>query len=91
MTKTELISEISQKTALSKKDSESALNSIIDTISSALVNGDKVQLTGFGVFEVKERAERIGRNPRTKEEITIPASKTPVFKAGKALKDAVNK
>ena len=91
MTKTELISEISQKTALSKKDSESALNSIIDTIRSALVNVDKVQLTGFGVFEIKERAERIGRNPRTKEEITIPASKTPVFKAGKALKDAVNK
>lgn len=73
MAKTELISEISQKTALSKKDSESALNSIIDAISSALVNGDKVQLTGFGIFGVKERAERIGRNPRTKEETTIPA------------------
>lgn len=91
MTKTELISEISQKTALSKKDSERALNSILDTISSTLVNGDKIQLSGFGIFEVKERAERIGRNPRTKEEITIPASRTPVFKAGKALKDAVSK
>lgn len=91
MTKTELINEISKKTALSKKDSENVLNSIVDTISTALVNGDKVQLTGFGFFAVKDRAERIGRNPRTKEEITIPASKTPVFKAGKVLKDAVYK
>ncbi len=89
MNKTELISAISEKSGLSKKDSEKALSAAVESISDALVSGDKVQLVGFGVFEVKNRAARMGRNPKTKEAIKIPASKTPVFKAGKALKDAV--
>ena len=72
-------------------DSEKAVNAAFDAITEALVAGDKVQLVGFGAFEVKARAERIGRNPRTKEEIKIPASKVPVFKPGKALKDTVSK
>ena len=89
MNKTELISAIAEKSGLSKKDSEKALSAAVDSISDALVAGDKVQLVGFGVFEVKSRAARMGRNPKTKEAIKIPASKTPIFKAGKALKDAV--
>ena len=89
MNKTELINAVAETSGLTKKDSEVALNAILDTIQSAMKNGDKVQLVGFGSFEVKERAARTGRNPRTKEVVEIPASKVPVFKAGKALKDAV--
>ena len=91
MNKTELIAAAADKAGLSKKDTEKAVTAAIDAITEALVKGDKVQLVGFGAFEVKERGERIGRNPQTKEEIKIPASKAPVFKAGKALKDAVAK
>ena len=91
MNKTELIAAAADKAGLSKKDTEKAVTAALDTITEALVKGDKVQLVGFGAFEVKERGERIGRNPQTKEEIKIPASKAPVFKAGKALKDAVAK
>lgn len=89
MNKTELISAIAEKSGLSKKDSEKALGATLDAIAGALKNGDKVQLVGFGVFDVKSRAERTGRNPRTKETITIPASKVPQFKAGKSLKDSI--
>ena len=91
MTKTDLIGAVAKKTGLSKKDSEKAVVALIDSISEALVAGEKVQLVGFGTFEVKERGERKGINPRTKEEITIGASKLPAFKAGKVLKDAVSK
>ena len=89
MNKAELINAAAEKADLSKKDTEAAINAAIEVISAALADGDKVQLVGFGAFEVKKRAERIGRNPKTKESIKIPASKVPVFKAGKALKDAV--
>ncbi len=91
MNKTELVSAVAEKAALSKKDAEKVINATIDAITAALKKGDKVQLVGFGAFEVKSRAARQGRNPRTKETITIPASKSPIFKAGKALKDAVAK
>ena len=91
MNKAELINAVAEKAGLSKKDTETAVNAVIDVIAAALAEGDKVQLVGFGAFEVKARAERIGRNPKTKEQISIPASKVPVFKAGKALKDAVAK
>lgn len=91
MNKGELVAKIAEKSGLSKKDSEKALAAALDAITEAMVAGDKVQLVGFGVFETKERAERTGRNPRTKEEIVIPASKAPQFKAGKALKEAVAK
>lgn len=91
MNKTELIAAAAEKAGLSKKDTEKVVNATFDAITEALAQGDKVQLVGFGAFEVKERGERIGRNPQTKEEIKIPASKAPVFKAGKALKDAVAK
>ena len=91
MNKAELIEAVAAKSALSKKDAEAAVNATVEAIKEALKAGDKVQLVGFGAFEVKTRAARQGRNPRTKETITIPASKSPVFKAGKALKDAVNK
>ncbi|MEF9983182.1 MAG: HU family DNA-binding protein [Oscillospiraceae bacterium] len=91
MTKTELISAVAQKSELSKKDSEKAVLAVIDSITEALASGDKVALVGFGTFEVKERAERKGVNPRTHEEITIAASKLPSFKAGKALKESVAK
>lgn len=91
MTKAELINVVAQKTELSKKDSEKAVSAVVDAITEALVSGDKVSLVGFGTFEVKERGERKGINPRTKEEITIAASKLPCFKAGKALKDSVSK
>ena len=84
MNKMELISAIAEKAELSKKDAEKALTAVVESISEALQTGDKVQLIGFGSFEVKNREARIGRNPKTKEEIRIPASKTPVFKAGKA-------
>lgn len=91
MNKAELVSAVAEKTGMSKKDSEKAVNAAFDTITEALAAGDKVQLVGFGAFEVKERGARIGRNPKTKEEIQIPASRVPVFKAGKALKDVVAK
>ena len=91
MNKAELINAVAEKADLSKKDCEAAVNAAIDVITAALANGDKVQLVGFGAFEVKTRAERVGRNPKTREEISIPATKVPVFKAGKALKDAVSK
>ena len=89
MNKTELIAEVAKKCGMSKKDAEKAVTTTFDTITEALSQGDKVQLVGFGSFEVKSRAARTGRNPRTKEVVEIPASKVPVFKAGKALKDAV--
>ena len=91
MNKAELISAVAEKTGLSKKDSEKAINATFDAITVSLEAGDKVQLVGFGVFEVKERSARIGRNPKTKEEIQIPASRVPAFKAGKVLKDSVGK
>ncbi len=89
MNKTELVAAVAEKTALSKKDSEKALNAVIEAIKETLAAGNKVQLVGFGTFEVRERGERKGRNPQTKEEITIAASKTPVFKAGNPFKEAV--
>lgn len=91
MNKTELVAAIAEKAELSKKDAEKALAAFTDIVADTLKNGDKIQLVGFGTFEVTERAERIGRNPKTKEEMIIEASKAPKFKAGKALKDAVNK
>ena len=91
MNKAELIATVAEKTGLSKKDSEKAVNAAFDAITEALVAGDKVQLVGFGAFETKERSARVGRNPKTKEEIQIPASRVPAFKAGKALKDAIAK
>ena len=90
MNKSELVNAIAAKSGLSKKNSEAALNAMLSAVEEALVAGEKVVLVGFGTFEVKQRAERKGRNPQTKEEITIPASKAPVFKAGKGLKDKVN-
>ncbi len=91
MNKAELIAAVAEKAGLSKKDSEAAVTAALDVITAALQEGDKVQLVGFGSFEVKPRAARTGRNPKTKEAIEIPASKVPVFKAGKALKDIVAK
>ena len=91
MNKVELIAEVAVKAGLSKKDSEKAVNAALDTITASLQGGEKVQLVGFGVFDVKERGVRMGRNPKTKEEIEIPASRVPQFKAGKALKEAVDK
>ena len=90
MNKTDLVSAVAEKAGLSKKDSEKAINAVVDSIIDALKSGDKVQLIGFGSFEVKSRAERTGRNPRTKETIKIPAAKLPQFKAGKAFKDAIS-
>ena len=89
MNKAELIEAIAKKAELSKKDSEKALNAAIEAITAALKDGDKVSMVGFGTFETKTRAARVGRNPKTKAEIEIPASRVPGFKAGKALKDAV--
>ena len=91
MNKSELIAAVVEKTGLSKKDAEKAIKAFEEVVTEELVKGGKVQLVGFGTFEVTERAERIGRNPKTKEEMIIEASKAPKFKAGKALKDAVNK
>lgn len=91
MNKTELIAAVAEKAGMSKKDSEKAVNAVFETITAALTAGDKVQLVGFGSFDVKERAAHIGRNPQTKEEIEIPASRVASFKVGKALKDAVAK
>jgi len=90
MNKTELILSISEKAGISRKDAEKALNAAVETITEALAREEKVQIVGFGSFETKFRPERLGRNPRTKEDVIIPASKAPAFKAGKALKDAVN-
>jgi len=89
MNKAELVSAAAEKAELSKKDMEAALNAALEVITEALVQNDKVQLVGFGSFESKLRAARTGRNPKTGEEIKIPASRAPVFKPGKALKDAV--
>ena len=91
MNKAELINAAAAASDVSKKDAETVITAALDAITAALQEGEKVQLVGFGSFEVKKRAERIGRNPKTKESIQIPASKVPVFKAGKALKDAVAK
>ncbi len=91
MNKTELIAAVAEKAGLTKKDAERVVNATVETITEALCKGDKVQLSGFGIFEVKAREARVGRNPRTKETIQIPASKLPAFKASKTLKDAVAK
>ena len=90
MNKTELVAAIAEKAELSKKDSEKALKAFIDVVTEELKKGEKIQLVGFGTFEVTERAAREGRNPLTGEKMQIKASKAPKFKAGKALKDAVN-
>lgn len=90
MNKQELVTAMAERAELTKKDTESALKAFLDTVTEELVKGEKVQLTGFGTFEVTNRAERQGRNPSTGEVITIAASKAPKFKAGKSLKDAVN-
>ena len=90
MNKSELISSMAEKSKLTKKDTETILNAFIESIEETLEKKEKVQLIGFGTFEPRNRAARIGRNPRTKEEISILASTVPVFKAGKALKDIVN-
>ena len=91
MNKGELINAIATKTGASKKETEESLNAILDVIKDSLVKGDKVQLVGFGSFEVRKRAARKGKNPQTGSEMIIPACKAPSFKAGKALKDIVNK
>ena len=91
MNKSDLIAALAAKTGSTKKDAEATLNAFVDVVTETLVKGDKVQLVGFGSFEVRKRAARKGRNPQTKEEIKIPASKAPVFKAGKDLKYLVNK
>ena len=91
MNKAELIAAMSAKTGETKKAAEASVDAVVSVIKEALMEGEKVQLVGFGSFEVRKRAARKGRNPQTKEEIKIPASKAPVFKAGKALKDLVNK
>ena len=90
MNKTELIAAVAEKAELSKKDADKAVKAFTDVVSEELVNGGKIQLVGFGTFEVSERAAREGRNPKSGEVMNIPASKTPKFKAGKALKDMVN-
>ncbi len=91
MNKAELITAVAQKTGLSRKNSEKAVCAVFDTIADNLKNGEKVQVVGFGAFEVKQRAAHIGRNPRTKEEVRIPATSVPAFRAGKALKDEISK
>ena len=91
MNKGELIAKIAEESKLTKKAAEAALDAFVSSVEGALKKGEKVQLVGFGTFEVRQRAARKGRNPQTKSEIKIPASKAPVFKAGKALKETVNK
>jgi DNA-binding protein HU-beta len=91
LNKAELVSAVAEKADMSKKDAEKAVSAVFATIEQSLAQSEKVQLVGFGTFEVKDRAARTGRNPQTKEEIQIPAAKVPGFKAGKALKDAVQK
>jgi len=88
--KAELVAAVAEKSELTKKDAEKAVNALVASVTEALKNGDKVQVVGFGTFEVRQRAAREGLNPATKEKIQIPATKAPVFKAGKALKDSVN-
>lgn len=90
MNKQELITSMAEKTSLNKANSEKALNAFIESVQEALANGEKVQLIGFGTFETKERAARVGLNPRTKERIDIPAKKVPSFKAGKEFKEKIN-
>lgn len=90
LNKGELIASVAEKAELSKKDADKVVAAVLDSVSDALVAGDKVQIIGFGTFEVRERASRVGRNPKTGEELKISASKVPAFKAGKALKDKVN-
>ena len=90
MNKAELIAQVANRAGMTRKDAEVAVTSVIDIITEKLKDGEKVQIVGFGTFEVKERAERIGRDPRTNDEINFEASKAPAFKAGKVLKDAVN-
>lgn len=91
MNKTELIAATAEKAGITKKDAERVLNAAIDSITAAMVAGDKVQVSGFGIFEVRNRDARVGRNPHTKQTIKIPATRVPAFKASKALKDAVAK
>ena len=91
MNKTELVTAAAEQTGMTKKDTEKALNAAFDVIASALSKGEKVQVSGFGIFEVKEREARMGRNPRTGEAMEIAASRTPTFKASKTLKDALDK
>ncbi len=91
MNKAELIAAVAERTGLTKKDSERAVNATFQAITDTIETGEKVQLVGFGVFDVKRREARVGRNPKTKEEIQIPASRVPVFKAGKALKEIIDK
>ena len=91
MNKTELIAAVAEKSGLSKKDADNAVNYMLDAVVETLAQGDKVQIVGFGTFEVRSRSERQGRDPRTNNPITIPASKSPAFKAGKAFKDAVDR
>ena len=91
MNKTELIAAVAEKTGLTKKDADRVIAATFETISNAMAEGDKVQVSGFGIFDVKKREARTGHNPRTKEAIEIPASKQPAFKAAKALKDAIAK
>ncbi|MBQ9964484.1 MAG: HU family DNA-binding protein [Clostridia bacterium] len=91
MNKVELVAAVAEKANLSKKDADKAVAAVLDAVKEAVAKGDKVSLIGFGTFEVRARAARTGRNPQTKQTITIPASKAPVFKAGKAFKDAVAK
>lgn len=91
MNKAELITSMAEKSKLTKKDAELALKALIESVEESLEKGEKVQLVGFGTFEIRERAAREGRNPRTKEVINIPATTVPVFKAGKEFKDKVNK
>ena len=91
MNKTELIAAVAEKTGMTKKDAERVINATLETVTASMAAGDKVQISGFGIFEVKAREARVGRNPRTKETIQIPATRLPAFKASKALKDAVAK
>ena len=89
MNKTELVAAVAEKSGVTKKDAERVINAAFETITAELMKGEKVQISGFGIFEVKERDARVGRNPRTKEAIQIPAAKVPAFKASKTLKDAI--
>ena len=91
MNKTELIAAVAEKTGLTKKDAERVVAATFETVTETIKKGDKVSISGFGIFEVKTREARVGRNPRTKEEIKIPATKLPAFKASKTLKDTVAK
>ena len=91
MNKSELVAVVAEKSGLTKKDSEKAVSAVFDSITETLVAGEKIQLIGFGTFEVRERAARLGNNPQTGEKVQIPASKAAAFKAGKGLKDLLNK